>query len=83
MNISGVVVRAYPKDVNPVTMKLEEYEGVEVHGASDDGRLVVTIEKESDAGLADLVVAMQDIPGVLSASMIYHHFEDLGPEEAE
>lgn len=83
MNISGVVVRAYPGDVSPVSAKLVEYEGVEVHGASDDGRLVVTIEKESDSGVADLVVKMQDIPGVLSASMIYHHFEDLGPEEAE
>ncbi len=83
MNISGVVVRTFPGNIDTVRHSLERLDGVEVHGANEDGRLVVTIEKESERDIADLLVHMQDVPGVLSASMVYHQFEDLGQQEAE
>ena len=83
MNISGVVVRAFPGDINQVWQMLEQLDGVEVHGANEDGRMVVTIEKPGERDIADLLVRMQDVPGVLSASMVYHQFEDLGQQEAE
>lgn len=76
MNISGVLVRAYPENMDAVRACLEELAGVEVHGANPDGRLVVTVEEESDRAMADTVVSMQNLPGVLSASMIYHQYED-------
>ncbi len=47
-----------------------------MHGANPDGRLVVTVEQDSDHAMADAVVRMQELPGVLSASMIYHQFEE-------
>jgi len=83
MNISGVVVRTFPRNLEDVWQTLEQFEGVEVHGANEDGRLVVTIEKQGERDIADLLVHMQDVPGVLSASMVYHQFEDLGQQEAE
>jgi len=83
MNISGVVVRTFPRNLQDVWQMLEQFEGVEVHGANDDGRLVVTVEKQGERDIADLLVHMQDVPGVLSASMVYHQFEDLGQQEAE
>jgi len=76
MNISGVMVRAYPDRLAAVRGQLEKLPGVEVHGANPDGRLVVTVEQEGDHAMADAVVRMQDLPGVLSASMIYHQFEE-------
>ena len=82
MNISGVVVRTFPRHIDNVWQTLERLEGVEVHGANEDGRLVVTIEKKGEKDIADLLVHMQDVPGVLSASMVYHQFEDLGQQEA-
>ena len=76
MNISGVVVRSRPENIDKVRADLETLEGVEVHGANPDGRLVVTVE-DSDARMtADTVVRMHDLPGVISASMIYHQHED-------
>jgi len=83
MNISGVVVRTFPGDMERVTRSLSRLDGVEVHGASNDGRLVVTVEQPDDYLAADILTAMQGLPGVLSASMIYHQFEELGPEETE
>jgi nitrate reductase NapD len=76
MNISGVLVRSRPENINAVTSRLEHMEGVEVHGANPDGRLVVTVEESGDRAMADTVVRMQDLPGVISASMIYHQYEE-------
>ena len=83
MNISGVVVRTFPRDIDAVWKTLSEIDGVEVHGANEDGRLVVTVEKQGEREVADLLLHLQDVPGVLSASMVYHQFEDLGQQEAE
>ena len=76
MNVSGVVVRTFPAHIERVSQTLQDFDGVEVHGANPDGRLVVTIEQDSDRATAELLVRLQDVPGVLSASMVYHHFED-------
>ena len=76
MNISGVLVRAYPENLDSVTATLADYEGVEVHASNDTGRMVVTVEQEHAGQLSDVLTRMHDIPGVLSASMIYHQFED-------
>ncbi len=76
MNISGVVVRARPEQADQVKNRLLTLPGVEVHAQAEDGRMVVTVEQENDRVLADTVMGLQDIAGVLSASMIYHHFEE-------
>ena len=76
MNISGVLVRAYPEHIEAVGKALTEIEGVEFHGNNSDGRMVVTVEQDDANLMSDVLVGMQSIPGVLSASMIYHQFED-------
>jgi len=75
MNISGVLVHSRPDLVESVSSRLSARPGVEVHAATNDGRLVVTIEDE--AGLMfDTINSFDDIAGVLSTSLIYHHFDD-------
>jgi nitrate reductase NapD len=76
MNISGVLVRAYPENIASVAELLTRFEGVEVHGNNTDGRMVVTVEQDNAGQLSDMIARMHDVPGVLSASMIYHQFED-------
>lgn len=76
MNISGVLVRAYPMHINTVEQALTTIEGVEVHGSNSDGRMVVTIEQKTNRQPTDAITKIHDIPGVLSASMIYHQFEN-------
>ncbi len=76
MNISGVLVRSYPENIQSVWDELDKMEGVEVHGSNDDGRMVVTVEQENAGQLSDMLVRMQDVHGVLSTSMIYHQFEE-------
>ena len=83
MDISGVLVRTSPDNIEAVSEALSRLEGVEVHGANQDGRMVVTIERDNSGQAADLLVQLHNVPGVLSASMIYHQFEDSGQQEAE
>ncbi len=76
MNVSGVVVRAYPESMPGVKAALEGLPGVDVYGASDDGRLVITVEETRGQALTETVLKVQDLKGVLSASMVYHYCDD-------
>ena len=80
MNIAGVVIHARPEKLAGVEAQLLELPGVEVHATAEDGRMVVTVEDE-ESRLGDTVMAFHNVDGVLSASLIYHHFED--SEEAQ
>ena len=53
MNISGVLVRSYPDNIDTVRTTLEQLSGVEVHGANPDGRLVVTASSDQTACVFD------------------------------
>jgi nitrate reductase NapD len=76
MNISGVLVHAYPQKAAAVTRRLEAMEGFEVHANTAEGKIVVTIEKTDDNSMADAMLELQVMPDVLNASMVYHQFED-------
>ena len=76
MDISGVLVRAYPEQIDTIGKLLSNMPGVEVHGNNEDGRIVVTVEQDDANQMSDVLTDMQTIPGVLAASMIYHQFEE-------
>lgn len=76
MNISGVLVKAYPEKTISIEGILSTMEGVEVHGNNETGGIVITVEQESANKVSDTLVQIQTVPGVLSAAMIYHHFDD-------
>lgn len=82
MNISSVLVHARPQALHQVQQALSALGGTEVHAATDDGRLIVTIEADSVQAVADLFAHINQQPGVLSASMVYHQFEPDPDEEA-
>ena len=76
MNICGVLVYSRPQRVAAVRRRLCGLEGVEVHGAGEDGRMVVTVESPEAGLAADQMHRMQDIEGVLSATLIYHYGDE-------
>jgi nitrate reductase NapD len=75
MNIAGVIVHARPDRVETVRTSLGKIPGVDVHAATADGRLVVTVEDVGDGEPADTMMSIHRLDGVLSATMVYHHFE--------
>lgn len=78
MNICGVLIHAQPQQSQLVTQRLQRLPGVEVHGESDDGRLIVTIEDHvgNDSPAADTFLQFQQLEGVLSAALVYQYNDD-------
>ena len=75
MNISSVVLRARHGALDEVRRSLAALPGVEVHAATEDGRLVITLEDAGTDTAADTFVKLHDIPGVMSVAMIYQYSE--------
>ncbi|MCG8558756.1 MAG: chaperone NapD [Hyphomicrobiales bacterium] len=76
MTIAGLVVHALPRDHGKVRETLAELPGVEVHNVTEDGRLVVTVEDVDGTDPGAVVLDIHKIAGVLSAALVFHHFED-------
>lgn len=73
MNICSVIVNAKPENAPRIRDILEEMEGVDVYGGVEEGKIIATIEDGGgEKALADKMAAMNDIKGVINATMIYH-----------
>ena len=75
MNISSAIVNARPGGVAIVQAGLATLPGVEVHGISPEGKLIVTIETEDDASNVATYERIGQLDGVLSAAMVFHQTE--------
>ena len=79
VNIAGVLVHARASEFTSVRDNLAGMPGVDLHQALEGGRLVVTVEDVEDHSAADTILAVHRIPGVIAASLVYHHFEPDAP----
>jgi len=70
MNISGVLVMARPGHRSAVEDALAALPGVDVHAATEDDRLIITIE-EPDGQVGKTILDIETLPGVLSAALVY------------
>ena len=77
MNICGCLVHVAASSLPQSRQQMEATEGVEVHAQTEDGRLVVVVEDTEEARASDIIMGLHQIPGVLSLTLNYHHFEDL------
>lgn len=82
MNISSIIVHANPAKLSSVRGNLDQIPGVEVHAATDDGKLVVTIETDTDGETASTFDRINAMDGVVSAAMVFHQFESDPQKEA-
>ena len=83
INVCGVVVFAKPVHLEAIQKQLEEEDGVEVHAVTDNGRLVVTVEKDDQQQTGDLLHKIQALDHVISASMVYQYFDQVPENEWE
>ena len=82
MNISSIIVHAKPTELLSVRGNLEQIPGVEIHAVTDDGKLVVTIETDTDGETASTFDRINTMDGVMSAAMVFHQFESDPQKEA-
>ncbi len=77
MNICGCLVHVAPDSTGTARQVMEDTPGVEVHAATDDGRFVVVVEDTPARMASEIIMDLHQIPGVISLTLTYHHFEDL------
>lgn len=75
VNISSIIVHPRPGEAEAVRSRLTALPGVEVHAVGEDGRMVITVETESDGAMADAFASIHTTDGVMSAAMVYHQTE--------
>ena len=75
-NICSVLIHAQKNKMDEVKHTLEKQKGVEIHGETENGRLIVTVEDEYRKAIGERIMGFYEISGVLSASMIYQFSDD-------
>ena len=83
MNISSVILRAWPEKLPGVRNDLAAIAGVEIHADEGDGRLVLTIEDGAGDAPADIFQRLNQLDGVISASLVYQYCDDELPQESD
>lgn len=74
--IAGVVVFAH-KHLEAVCESVSAMPDTQVHGASPEGKLVVTVEAGSTGEILDRMDAIRCLPGVVDVALVYQHAEPL------
>ena len=80
MNICGCLVHTAPGLAPEALAAMRATEGVEVHAQTDDGRFVVVVEDTKERFASETIMNLHQIPGVISLTLTYHHFEELGDQ---
>ena len=83
IDICGVLIHAKPGHLDSVQSQLAQLPGTEIHAVDNNGRFVITIEGEIPTednpkpinSTAEVLKQIQNVEGVLNASMIYQHCE--------
>jgi periplasmic nitrate reductase NapD len=75
LHISSIVVHIDPKALACVSGAVAGIPGLETHAATNDGKLVVTIEAPTDSESVALMDSVRALPGVLAVAMVFHQCE--------
>ena len=76
MSIASLVLRIRPETRPQAEAALLAFPGVECHGMSEDGRLIVTVEDAPQAAMSDTLIAIHRVPQVLAATLAYEHVDN-------
>jgi nitrate reductase NapD len=73
-HVSSLVVHVRHENLAQVRVALVSMPGVEIH-AEGGGKLVVTLETASEGDIVARLGEISLLDGVLSAALVFHHFE--------
>ncbi len=76
MNICSVIVSVKPENAPKISDLLSEMDSVDVFGGVKEGKIIATLEDKGERALADKMVAINNIKGVIDVAMIYHQEDD-------
>ena len=84
LHVASLVVRCRPVRIAELERAIAALSGAEIAAADASGKLIVTLESESERVIARRLEEIGALPGVLSVTLVFHHAEPaaLEPEGA-
>jgi nitrate reductase NapD len=82
-HISSLIVHCDTASKEAAKAVIEALPGVEVRATDDQGKLIVIIEANSDAATLAHIDCINEIDGVYSTALVYHHCESAQSLEEE
>ncbi len=76
MGVTGFVVRADPQRLHEVFGSIEKINKVSITRIMDENRILTIIDNENRRDESVTSKEIEQITGVLSISLAYHHFEN-------
>lgn len=83
LHISSIVVHARPEAIDEIARTIEHMPGAEIHQRVAASKLIVTLETGNTAEILQRMERINDLPGVVSAALVYHHWEPVSEAESE
>lgn len=84
MHFSGILVTARPEELAVAWRRVAALPGVEVHYLDpESGRIVAVLETETLEAQQEGLRRLERVPGVLTAALVEHRFEELEPEGSD
>jgi nitrate reductase NapD len=82
-HISSLLVHVRPERADAIAARIAQLAGAELQPCDAPGKLIVTLETASTGEIMDRLDVIHDLSGVISATLIYHHWESASDIEAE
>ena len=76
VHISSILVHCADRRLAAIAGAIGRLGGAEVHASDPNGKLIVTLETQSEAETLDRIVAIRALEGVMAASLIYHQVDE-------
>ncbi|HBV77801.1 MULTISPECIES: chaperone NapD [Vibrio] len=83
VHISSLVVHVVPQHLAAIKQTIESFDGAEIYGESEEGKLVVVIETQNQGYITDTIDAINQLNHVLSTALVFHQIETDLDDEAK
>jgi len=78
LHISSLVVQTLPAKAPSVQEAIAGVLGAEINVVTVEGRIVLTLETNSEAEFLMRFIEIEHLPGVVSTMLVFHQVETVG-----
>ncbi|MGF1691179.1 chaperone NapD [Photobacterium kagoshimensis] len=75
VHISSLVVHVKPESLAAVKAQILEMPNTEIHGESEEGKIIVVLETENQGYVTDTIDKINNLEDVLITFLVYHQIE--------
>lgn len=72
INLVSMVMMTRPERLTGFKELIANVDGAEIHVASAEGKLVVTVEADDQRSLLQRIEVLQNLDGLVSSNLVYH-----------